>query len=205
MLTEWPLLICAAIETGFEQLRLQSQPEYERKYQLHNQVIAIKLNQLHFPLYFLFGKKIQVYSQYSGDIAVSLNVDALVLYQISEGANLTELIKQDKLIIDGNLSVLQEFSHYLQQNPFDFPEFISHYIGDISTAFLEKHVTESIKTGKKIISSSRQHINDLSTEEYKIIPNKMAFFYFSDQLEELKDNLTALEKRINQLQYKVKS
>lgn len=205
MFSTWPLLICAALETGLNQLRLQAPKEYARQYQLHNKVIKLQLLQLNFPLYLIFAKQIQVYSQYQGDVNVQVNADITTLYRLSEGSSLTELIKQDKLQLEGDLSTLQAFSHYLQQNPFDFAEFISKYIGDVPTHMLEQQLRQGKTFVEKLLLSTQQHIKELSTEEYKITPNKLEFYVFKDKIEDVSKDIATLESRLTQLQNKVKA
>ena len=204
MLPQLPLVICAVVETGLNQLRLQALDEYERQHQLHNKVIKLQLSQLSFPLYLLFNQQIQVYSYYTGDVGVTVDADLTTLYQLTEGSNLTELIKQDKLCIDGDMATLQAFSHYLQQNPFDFAELFSKYIGDVPTHFLENSFKQGKALTQKIYQQTQLHLRELAIEEYRLIPNKLEFYAFKDDLEDLIIDINQAEARLLKLQNKVK-
>ncbi len=126
--SQWRLLCCAALEMALEKVTDQAEGEYARLKSLHGKVLCLQLSQLNWPLYLVFAKKIQVLSSYEGEVAVTVKADATTLYRLGEGESLTELIKQDKLVIEGELALLQTFSHFLQQVRFDFAEPLSRYL-----------------------------------------------------------------------------
>ncbi len=100
--SQWRLLCCAALEMALEKVTDQAEGEYARLKSLHGKVLCLQLSQLNWPLYLVFAKKIQVLSSYEGEAAVTVKADATTLYRLGEGESLTELIKQDKLVIEGN-------------------------------------------------------------------------------------------------------
>lgn len=197
------LLACAAIETAIAQLQAQDQGEYARLKPLHGKVFCIQLTQVEWPLYLVFAKSIQVLNAYEGDVDVSVTADATALYQVSEGDSLTELIKQDKLKLDGDVNLLQSFSHYLRHIELDFAEPISKYIGDAPTHMLVSGTKQLAQTAKQVFEKSRSHVGQLTTEEYRLAPHQIEFIHFRDNLEELAENTTAIETRIASLREKI--
>lgn len=197
------LLICAALETALQKLQAQSQDEYSRQRQLHGKVFRIQLSQLSWPIYLIFAKQIQVLSRYEGDVDVSLHADVTTLYRVSEGANLTELIKQDKLKLDGDLNLLQSFSQYLRAIEFDFAEPISRYLGDGPTHKLLSSGKQAKDLALSVLRKTRSHLGQLTTEEYRLAPHKIAFIHFSDQVETLSADTRVLEQKIAQLRDRI--
>lgn len=193
------LLVCAAIETGFNRLPPQAKDDYARQKSLHGKVICIQLSQLSWPIYLLFSKQVQVMSYYEGDVTVTVNADASTLYQLTEGANLTELIKQDKLSLDGDIQLLQTFSHYLQNIHFDFAEPLSRYIGDAPTHKLVTGMKTIGQDIKQVMLKTRSHISQLTTEEYRLAPNKIEALHFRDNLDDLVSQTDRIEVRIAKL------
>lgn len=200
---ELALLTCAAMETGLKQLQNQSREEYAKLRQLHGKVICIQLTQLSFPLYLLFAKEIQVFSQYQGEVTVTVHADATTLYRLSEGANLTELIKADKLKLDGELSALQSFSQYLQQIRFDFAEPISRYLGDAPTHTLFNLAAQAKSGLHSVLGKTRSHLGQLTTEEYRLAPHRLEYLHLCDKIDSLMADTQAIELRINQLRDKI--
>ncbi|MCS6123871.1 ubiquinone biosynthesis accessory factor UbiJ [Shewanella baltica] len=198
------LLVCAAIETGLKKLQAQAGDDYSRQRQLHGKVFRIQLSQLSWPLYLVFAKEIQVLSRYEGDIDVSLHADATTLYRVSEGANLTELIKQDKLKLEGDLNLLQSFSQYLRGIEFDFAEPISRYLGDGPTHKLISTGHQAKGFALEVLRKTRSHLGQLAVEEYRLAPHPIELLHFRDQMDDLVADTRAIEQRIAQLRDQIK-
>ncbi|MCS6119557.1 sterol-binding protein [Shewanella baltica] len=198
------LLVCAAIETGLKKLQAQAGDDYSRQRQLHGKVFRIQLSQLSWPLYLVFAKEIQVLSRYEGDVDVSLHADATTLYRVSEGANLTELIKQDKLKLEGDLNLLQSFSQYLRGIEFDFAEPISRYLGDGPTHKLISTGHQAKSFALEVLRKTRSHLGQLAVEEYRIAPHPIELLHFRDQMDDLVADTRAIEQQIAQLRDQIK-
>jgi len=198
------LLVCAAIETGLKKLQAQAGDDYSRQRQLHGKVFRIQLSQLSWPLYLVFAKEIQVLSRYEGDVDVSLHADATTLYRVSEGANLTELIKQDKLKLEGDLNLLQSFSQYLRDIEFDFAEPISRYLGDGPTHKLISTGHQAKGFALEVLRKTRSHLGQLAVEEYRLAPHPIELLHFRDQMDDLVADTRAIEQRIAQLRDQIK-
>ncbi|MFB2657081.1 ubiquinone biosynthesis accessory factor UbiJ [Shewanella xiamenensis] len=198
------LLACAAIEMGLKQLQTQAGDAYARQRQLHGKVFRIQLTQLNWPIYLVFAKEIQILSRYEGDVDVSLHADATTLYRVSEGANLTELIKQDKLKLEGDLNLLQSFSQYLRSIEFDFAEPISRYLGDGPTHQLISTSHQAKGFALEVLRKTRSHLGQLAIEEYRLAPHRIELIHLCDQINDLVTDTRALEQRIAQLRDSIK-
>ena len=199
MKREIALLISAGLETALKQATNQSPDTYNKLHSLHGKVLCIQLTQLRWPLYLLFAKEIQVFSHYEGDVTTQVTADLTTLYKLTEGANLTELIKQDQLKLEGDLNLLQTFSHFMQQLEFDFAEPLSRYIGDAPTHILSQGAKQLKQDLLLVIFKSRDHLGQLTTEEYRLAPHKIEFIHFGDRIEQLAADTDALSQRIERL------
>ncbi|GIU45152.1 ubiquinone biosynthesis accessory factor UbiJ [Shewanella colwelliana] len=199
MKREIALLISAGLETALKQATNQSPDTYSKLHSLHGKVLCIQLTQLRWPLYLLFAKEIQVFSHYEGDVTTQVTADLTTLYKLTEGANLTELIKQDQLKLEGDLNLLQTFSHFMQQLEFDFAEPLSRYIGDAPTHILSQGAKQLKQDLLQVIFKSRDHLGQLTTEEYRLAPHKIEFIHFGDRIEQLAADTDALSQRIERL------
>ncbi|QBF83578.1 sterol-binding protein [Shewanella maritima] len=198
-LNHFALLTCSAIETAFAALPTQAKMDYAKLKNLHGKVFCIQLSQLSWPMYLVFAKQLQVLSRYEGEVDVRVDADASTLYQIKEGANLTELIKQDKLRLEGDIQLLQTFSHFVQHIDFDIAEPLSKYVGDGPTHMLTEHSKWLAKSAKQVFGKSLDHIGQLATEEFKVAVHKIEYLHFCDNLEDLSKDAESLANRVTLL------
>lgn len=197
------LLICSAIEFAIAQIISQNLTEFS-KAKLSGKTICVKLKQLDFPLYFICSRqRILVLSDYQSKASVSVSLDLTTLKELKAGANVTELIKQDKLLLDGDLNCLQAFVKFFELHTYDFEETLSHYLGDLVSYKLVSNLRQGQSFISKWINQTGQHLSELATEEYQIAAGKLAFIHFSDQLDDLSKEVEQAEKRLNQLMDKL--
>ncbi|WP_133405737.1 ubiquinone biosynthesis accessory factor UbiJ [Parashewanella tropica] len=197
-------LVCVSVvETALTQLAKLNPHLNAEQSKLKGKVIKIQLKQLPFPLYFIGGEQILVMSQYPDEADVSVHADATTLYRLTEGANLTELIKADKLQLDGDLTLLQNFNHYLQQLSFDWAEVMAKVIGDAPAHWLQTGLKQLKADVTKVMSRTKDHLAELALEEYKLAPHKIEFIHFQDRLETLETEAEQLAQRIATLRKQV--
>lgn len=197
---DWPpLLLCSAVETGLNTLIAQSHPQFART-QLSGAIISLQLSQLRFPLVLICqSQRVQVLSSFAGTPDVSVTLDITTLNQLREGTSLTELIKQDKLQLQGDLQLLQLFSRFLLDNPFDPAEYLSPYLGDAASHMLVSTAATAQRWTQAIVSHTRQHVGELAREEYRIAPGQLEFVHFSDQIDTLATQTLKAEQRLQSL------
>jgi len=197
------LLICAAIETAFSKLPAQAKDDYARQKSLYGKVFCIQLSQLKWPIYLVLSKQVQALSHYEGEVDVTVRADISTLYQLTEGANLTELIKHDRLSLEGDIQLLQTLSHYLQNIYFDFAEPLSRYIGDAPTHKLVATSKQFSQDIQQIMQKTRSHLSQLTTEEYRLAPHKIEWLHFRDNLDDLVKQTERIEAQIDQFREQI--
>jgi ubiquinone biosynthesis protein UbiJ len=196
------LFVCAAVELAFSKLPAKAQADYAKTKALHGKVLKIQLSQLPFPLYFIFASQLQVLSHYEGEVNVQLSVDLATLNQLREGASLTELIKQDKLSLEGDLQLLQSFSQFIKQVRFDFAEPLSRYIGDAPTHILTSTAKSAHQWALSIIDKTGDHLSQLATQEYRLAPHRREYQDLSFDIDALAQDAVKLAQKIQQLREK---
>ncbi|WP_417763411.1 ubiquinone biosynthesis accessory factor UbiJ [Shewanella sp.] len=196
---QWRLLCCGAIETALAKAMSLSTIEPNKLKPLLGKVFCFELSELSWPMYWVFSDEIQILSDYSAAVDVRVKADATQLLKLREGQNLTELIKQDKLSIEGDLALLQQFSQFLQQLNPDVVEPLSRYIGDAPTHWLTTGLARAGSELRTVASKTWSHLGQLATEEYQVAPHKLEFIRQCDRIEELVTQVTSLEQRIAKL------
>ncbi len=99
---------------------------------LDNKTIRFALQDLPIELNFISANgRIFVISDTERQNDVDIRLSAGVFFALFKGEDLTELLKQDKLIIHGDVKTVQCLVDLLHSVDIDLEEVLSHYTGDI--------------------------------------------------------------------------
>jgi len=192
-------LVTGAVETSLNRL-LKDDPESLRRLaRLRGKVISVTINEFGKQLIFIFSQQVDVLAAYEGDVDCQLALNLSVLPELRQQANLTQLIKADKLAVEGDIQLAQQFSTLLSGLKPDLEEKLSHYTGDI----VAHTVVSGAKSGARFIQRGvercQRDLAEVITEEWKLAPQALEIAYFADQVDDLKSDCARLEARFNQL------
>ncbi|NCO47006.1 MAG: hypothetical protein GW890_11750, partial [Vibrio sp.] len=124
-------LVTAAIETTLNTL-IQDDPELVRRLsRLKGQVIQVHLKEFNKTLTFIFSQQIDVLAAYEGESNCYLSLNVSILPELREQANITQLIKQDKLVLEGDIQLAQKFAQLITDCKPDVEEWLSRLTGDV--------------------------------------------------------------------------
>ena len=135
-------------------------------------------------------------SDYS-DCMISADIDTLVA--LKNPAMLTQLIRQDKLDLQGDLNIAQAYSGAFSGLDIDWPEQLSSYIGDAPAQQLYLHFMSLKRHGSKINAQLSTTLTSLFQDELAITIHPLELAQFKQQNRELKGQVAAIEQRINTL------
>lgn len=192
-------LVTAIIETSLN-ARIKDEPQLvDRLARLKGQVIQVHLKELNKTLTFVFSHQIDVLAKYDATPNCYLSLQLAVIPQLSEQANITQLIKQEKLELEGDIQLAQKFSQFLIECKPDFEEWLSRLTGDVVAHTL---VQGALNVGEFVKRQATKHQNQIAevlTEEWKLAPAPLEIADFCDQVDEVKSHSARLEARLNQL------
>ncbi|QMV15921.1 ubiquinone biosynthesis accessory factor UbiJ [Vibrio spartinae] len=196
-------LLTATIETILNRL-IQDDPVLIRQLaRLKGHVIQIHLKELNQTLTFVFSQQIDVLARYEGTPDCYLSLTLSTLPQLREQANITQLIKQDKLILEGDIQLAQKFAQLMTDCKPDWEEWLSRLSGDV----VAHTVTQAAKDFSHFLQTQHQrhqsHVAQVLTEEWQIAPGPLAVADFCDQVDEVHSQLARLESRIQSLAEKL--
>ncbi|MBL4284535.1 ubiquinone biosynthesis accessory factor UbiJ [Vibrio fluvialis] len=192
-------LITAVIESSLNTL-IKDDPELGRRLaRLKGQVIQVHLKEINKTLTFIFSQQIDVLANYEGEPDCYLSLNLSVLPELREQANITKLIKQDKLVLEGDIQLAQKFSQLMTDCKPDIEEWLSRVTGDV--------VAHTVVQGAKNVgallsvqvSKHQNHLAQVLTEEWRVAPGPLEIAYFCDQVDDVKSQAARLESRLNQL------
>ncbi|WP_448547120.1 ubiquinone biosynthesis accessory factor UbiJ [Thalassotalea fusca] len=133
--------LCALIEQALNELSKRSLTQELTLASLEGSSLSIQVKELSAPICFNFvSDKILVSSHLEQDADCSIYLQLSVLSQLKNTQNLTSLIKQEKLDVEGDLKVAQRFIGYLEGIDIDWRIEVANVIGDVATFKLEQCV-----------------------------------------------------------------
>ncbi len=191
------VLCCGAIETALNQLLNDDNRALLKRMQ--GKVLQVTLNELSLTLTFVFSQRIDVLGEYEGTPDCQLSLNLSVLPQLQQQSQITRLIKQDKLDVEGDLQLAQQFAELLKALKPDWEELLSKYTGDVVAHTIisgGKHQLEQFKAWLKV---REQDLAEVITEEWKLAPGPLEVAHFCDQVDDLRSAQAKLDARIEQL------
>lgn len=194
-------LVSGAIETTVNQLLSLSSNSEVALDALSAQVVRIKLNEYGRPLYFFIAeRKIAVLNEFEGEVSVALALGIDTLIAIKNKHSISDLIKTDKLIIDGDIKVLQQFADLLTGLDIDWAEHLSSVTGDVLAHRLTTQTNNITNKLSNKSTEAKQHLGDYLKHEAKVTISPLEFIHFSDQVAELSAQVTLLVDTVNRLE-----
>ncbi|MCG6299139.1 SCP2 domain-containing protein [Vibrio vulnificus] len=192
-------LITAVIETSLNVL-VKDNPDLEKRLlRLKGQVIQVHLQELNKTLTFIFSQQIDVLANYEGQPDCYLSLKLAVLPELREQANITKLIKQDKLILEGDIQLAQKFAQLITDAKPDAEDWVSRVTGDVVAHSLAQGVKNVGGFVGRQAKKQQHHLAQVITEEWRLAPGPLEVAYFCDQVDDAKSDLARLEARLQKL------
>lgn len=192
-------LVTAVVETTLNTL-INDDPELGRRLaRLKGQVIQVHLKEVNKTLTFIFSQQIDVLANYEGQPDCYLSLNLSVLPELREQSNITKLIKQDKLVLEGDIQLAQKFSQLMSDCKPDIEEWLSRVTGDVVAHTLVQGAKTMVDGVKSELRKQQSHLAQAVTEEWRIAPPPLEVAYFCDQVDEVRSQAARVEARLNQL------
>lgn len=145
------------------------------------------------------GQQLHLYSTAEKQHDCMISGDINTLMALQNPAMLTQLIREDKLDLQGDLNIAQGFSNAFAAMDIDWPEHFSQYLGDAPAQqlwqTLQSTKQQGIYADKKIAST----LSQLCQDELKVAIHPLELEQFKQQTRSLKGQVAQLEQRINKL------
>ncbi len=192
-------LVTAVVETTLNTLIQDDPALVKRMTRLKGQVIQVHVKEINKTLTFIFSQQIDVLAHFEGDADCYLSLSLSVLPELREQANITQLIKQDKLVLEGDIQLAQKFSQLLTDAKPDLEEWLSRVTGDVIAHTFVSSAKQSVEWVKKNAEKKQDHIAQVLTEEWRIAPPPLEVAHFCDQVDDIASAVARTESRLNAL------
>ena len=133
----------------------------------------------------------------SADCMISANINTLLT--LKNPAMLTQLIRQNKLDLQGDLNIAQHYSSAFSSVDIDWPEQLAKHIGDAPAQQLYLYLKSFKQQGKKAKSQLDSTFISVCQDELAITIHPLELEQFKQQNRALKSQVAAIEQRINAL------
>ncbi|WP_215406437.1 ubiquinone biosynthesis accessory factor UbiJ [Vibrio gigantis] len=192
-------LVTAVIETSLNTFVNDDPALVRRLSRLKGQIIQVNMKELNKTLTFVFSQQIDVLAEYEGQPDCYLSLNLSVLPELREQSNITKLIKQDKLILEGDIQLAQKFAQLMTDCKPDLEEWLSRVTGDVVAHTLVQGVKNVGDFVAKQAIKHQNHVAQVLTEEWKIAPAPLEVAHFCDQVDDVNSSAARLEAKLNAL------
>lgn len=192
-------LVTAVVETTLNTLIKDDDDLVKRLARLKGKVISLNIKEFGKTLTFVFSTQLDVLAQYEGEPDCYLSVSLSVLPELREQANITKLIKQDKLVLEGDIQLAQKFSQLLTDCKPDIEEWLSRVTGDVVAHTLSQGAKDVFGFMKTRFATHQNHLGQVLTEEWEIAPAPLEIAAFCDAVDDVKSGTEQLQARLDQV------
>jgi ubiquinone biosynthesis protein UbiJ len=195
--------LCSTVEFAFNQALTISVKGASVLQTLEEKTLTILLSELGFPLSFSVNNNKVLVTGLTERSDCTINTSIKTLRELKKEQQITELIKQEKLDVQGDIKVAQQFANIAQSLEIDWQSEIAQHIGDIPTYKLSQL---SKRWAKKINFATQQIQADASewlVHEKRLVVTASQLGNFSEQVTELTKQTNTVAERIQRLAEKI--
>lgn len=138
-------------------------------------------------------------NQHQEPVDCSIDVSWDALQQVQDPSQLTRLIREGKLNIDGDIATLQKFSHFFQQLDPDWQELLASWLGDALAHKVGLFIRAALQAVKAHLQQSEQSLQELLQDELRLSPVAAELDKFSAEVSELAARTEQLAYQLRQL------
>lgn len=196
-------LLTAGLETALNRLLYREPSMKAARLRLAGKILRIRLQELDTPLTMIFSERqVDILGEWAGEADCTVSTRLGVLIKLRDRQQLSPLMRQGELVVDGDLQVVQQLVALLDMAEWEPADLLAPYLGDIAA----QGITQTLLKGAQRVRSSlvrRQgHLSEVLTEEWKLAPAPLEIVWFNEEVDALARELDALDARINAMETK---
>jgi ubiquinone biosynthesis protein UbiJ len=194
MLSLLPQLICATLEKVLHKVVAMDPESPALLQKVQGKQLALQLQELPWRFVLSATADTLLLNQHNEKADCVIITDLATLQKLQDPSQLTRLIKQDKLQIEGDIQVAQQFSSMMQQLNPDWEQHLSGWLGDA----LAHKVATAIKQLQLYIQTQllqmEQAAVELAQDELALSPTQAEMDQFSRDVSQLQARLEQLTR-----------
>jgi len=192
-------VMCSALEVIINKALSLNINSNDQLNSLEEKTLAVKLAELGFPLCFSINDGKVLVTKLIDRADCTIVTSIKTLRELKKQQQLTELIKQDKLDVEGDIKIAQHFASLAETLDIDWQTELAKHIGDVAT---HKLVLFSKLIKEKVDFASEQIQADSSeylVHEQRLVVTKSQLNHFNQAVTAVNFQTEKVEDRINQL------
>jgi len=200
-------LLCSVLETLINKALALNLNGTQGLYALEQKCLVVQLTELGFPLSFIVSNNKVLVTSLNEHPDCEINTSVKTLIALKEEQQLTELIKQDKLDITGDIKIAQQFANIAETLNIDWQTELAKHIGDVPTYKLMQLGKQLIKkvdfTTKQVQADSTEwlvHEKRLVVTNSQVSAFNLQVSELDVRTESLVDQFTKIEKMLANLE-----
>jgi len=203
-------LLSAGLELGINQLlKLDPQSQLKLK-KLAGKQLKVTIVELPWPLRFSFSHQVDVLAEqnidntqpndhaqknHAADCEIELALETLP--ELQDSSKISQLIQQNKLLLDGDIHVAQGFSALIKELDIDWEEQLSHYTGDVLAH-------QTFASMKSVFLSAQQNMQQFSAGLSERLMQEQGLTIPATQVEEFCQQVNGLRSATQRLDARLK-
>jgi ubiquinone biosynthesis protein UbiJ len=186
-------LLTSGIELGINQLLKLDPASQARLKKLHGKQLKVSVRELPWPLIFNFSERVDVMAEQTDENSSSqldtfdchIELALETLPELKDSSKISQLIQQNKLVLEGDINVAQAFSGLIKDLDIDWEEQLSQYTGDV-------FAHQTFANMKSVFLSAQQNMQKFSDNLSQTLMAEPAVAISADQV-------TAFCEQVNDL------
>ncbi|MDO6567959.1 SCP2 sterol-binding domain-containing protein [Alteromonas sp. 1_MG-2023] len=204
-------LLSAVIETAANKVLALDPDSSARMAALKGARLIAYVEPLPFAVVLVFSEQVDVLTLHESfqdtvatlnhkDCCIKTSLDTLP--ELKHTNQLTRLIQQNKLQVEGELAVAQQVSGLFQQLDIDAEELLAAKTNDVVAHQTMKWLSAFRQKAVGALTEFNRVASNALIEEKQIAAPKLAVLHFSDEVNALRDDVARLDARLLQLEQK---
>ena len=196
-------LVTGSIETAINTLLWREKALKPARQRLIGKVLRIELKEFSSPLVLVFSERqVDVLGAWEDEADCTVITRVSVLPQLRNRQQLTALIRNNDLEVQGDLQVVQNLVSLADLAEFDPAELLAPYTGDIAAEGVSKFLRGGAKFVQHGLARQQRYVAETLTEEWRLAPGALEIAWFAEETMAVERELAALTKRLEKLEGK---
>ena len=196
-------LVTGSIETAINTLLWREKALKPARQRLIGKVLRIELKEFSSPLVLVFSERqVDVLGAWEGEADCTVITRVSVLPQLRNRQQLTALIRNNDLEVQGDLQVVQNLVSLADLAEFDPAELLAPYTGDIAAEGVSKFLRGGAKFVQHGLARQQRYVAETLTEEWRLAPGALEIAWFAEETMAVERELAALTKLLEKLEGK---